>query len=70
MCTRAKCNIRKETKVLLLRLFLSIFYMHGGGLLFMAIEQEPAKKESDNILRKVEILKKNVTTKFNMTEGQ
>ena len=36
----------------------------------MAIEQEPAKKESDNILRKIEILKKNVTAKFNMTEGQ
>lgn len=36
----------------------------------MVIEQEPAKKESDNILKKIEILKKNVTTKFNMTEGQ
>ena len=70
MCTRAKCNIKTETKVLLLRLFLSIFYMHGGGLLFMAIEQEPAKKESDDILRKIDILKKNATTKFNMTEGQ
>ena len=36
----------------------------------MAIEQEPAKKESDDILRKIDILKKNATTKFNMTEGQ
>ena len=40
------------------------------GASFHGDRTGPAKKESDDILRKVEILKKNVTNKINMTEGQ
>ena len=44
--------------------------MYIGALLFMKIEQEPAKKRKDENKRHLEILKKSATTRYNMTAQQ
>lgn len=62
--------VSKETKVLLLRLFLFNCYMYAGVFVFMAIEGEPAKKQIEENKAGMESLKNITMAKYNMTEDE
>lgn len=63
-------RIRKETKVFCIRLFLFFCYLYVGASVFMTIEREPTKKQSEKNEIDMEIVKKITTTEFNMTEDE
>lgn len=62
--------LSKNAKVLLYRLISLLCYIFIGALVFMKIEQKPAKIQNDENRRQMEILKKRAMAEYNMTEQQ
>ncbi len=73
MCSKLKwiiSRISKDTKVLFIRMFLFLCYLYVGAFVFMTIEREPAKKQSDQNEIDMGVLKNVTMAEYNMTENQ